>query len=500
MKRKNYLAVDLGASNGRVICGGFDGKKLELTELNRFTNEYVRLEGEYYWNVLSLYTNIVNGINAFTSGNTGEYSGIGIDTWGVDFALIDREGRLVGNPRSYRDPRGRRGRKAFAKKYGESAAFDLTGISNEDFNTLFQLYDMAQSGDPALEYADKLLLLPDYLGYMLCGVKSSEFTEATTTQMVAKNTARWSDEVINMAGVNRGLFTDIQMPGTIKGDMTKYACELTGTKNVPKIICVGSHDTSSAIAAVPSKAKNYACISSGTWSLVALVLENGVVNEDVFKAGLSNEGIVGGKYSMLKNAMGMWLIQNCKKEWESKGQTLSWDDIVNAAENSEKFRSVIDVNDEIFYGGENPLQKIVYYCEKTEQPIPATVGEFARTIYESMAICYKLTLESLAKVTNSGIESVYIVGGGCRNKLLNKFTANATGKHVLAGPVEATAIGNILMQLKATGEINGEEQMREVIANSFELGEFTPENTEEWDEHTERFRKVVETFAKNIAE
>ena len=487
---KEFAAIDLGASNGRTILGRFDGKKLALSETNRFSNGYFCLNGAYYWDVLGLYGYILNGLKGYVKSGGKELSGIGIDTWGVDFGLIDRRGKLIGNPRSYRDARGERGRKAFHARYGERAAFELSGISNMDFNTLYQLYAMVREKDPQLTIADRLLLMPDLLGYMLCGEAATEYTNATTTQMIDAATGNWSEKICRMAGVPKEMFTKIQMSTEKKGNLLSFIGRETGLAGLPDVYCVGSHDTASAVAAVPAGAPEYAFISSGTWSLMGVTAARPVVNDTVYAGGFSNEGAALGGVQLLKNIMGLWIIQNCKREWEKEGR-ISWDDVVAIAKAAPAFRSFIDVNANGFYSGCNMTEKIRQYCLSTNQPVPETRGEIARTVYESLAMSYRETFEGLEKLQGRRIETLYIVGGGAQNRLLNHMTANAVDRELVAGPVEATAIGNLMIQMQACREVSGADDMRQVIRASFEVERFEPDEKEIWRDQYDRYKKIT---------
>lgn len=484
---KDFLAADLGASNGRTILGRFDGKRISLSEINRFENGYIRVGDAYYWDILRLYSNIVEGLRiAAKSG--GILSGIGIDTWGVDFGIIDKQGRLAGNPRSYRDPRGSRGIAAFQKEYGARRAFELTGISNNSYNTIYQLYDMKQTGDPQLEIADKLLLLPDLLGYMLCGGVSSEYTIATTTQMLGAQ-GSWSQDILYMLAVREDLFAPVQSSGAVKGSLYDWIKQETGLKTDVPVFCAGSHDTASAVASIPATKDNYAFISSGTWSLFGIVSDNAIINDTVYENKFSNEGTVDGKYRLLKNIMGLWIIQCCKKQWDRK-ESISWDDIISQANSAPKYRSFIDVNDALFFEGDDMTGKIQKYCRRTGQPVPESKGEIARTVYESLAMSYREAFLGLEELKGRRIDVMHIVGGGSKNKMLNQFAANAIGREVIAGPAEATATGNIMVQVMASGEVKNTAEMREVIRNSFETLSFEPEHTDEWAEHFERYLSI----------
>ncbi len=487
---KEYIAVDLGASNGRTILGSFDGSSLSLGELNRFENNYIRVGDAYYWDILRLFSSIKEGLVQYAKKHDGEIAGIGIDTWGVDFGLLDRKGRLVGNPYSYRDPRGARGQQAFHNKYGERAAFDITGIANMELNSIYQLYDMVQTGAPELEIADKLLLIPDLLEYMLSGEVSTEYTNATTTQMLDNRTGNWSGEILEMLGLPGSLFTAIQMSGEAKGELLSYIQQETGLKTKPKLYCVGSHDTASAVASVPAETDRFAFISSGTWSLMGIVSGAAIINDKAYGERFSNEGTISGAYRPLKNIMGLWIIQNCKRQWDRE-QVCSWDDLVRVAEQAPAYRSFIDVNAHAFFDGDSMPQKIQSYCKQTGQQVPQTRGEITRVVYESLAMSYRQTFIGLEELRGGRIDVLHIVGGGSKNSLLNQFTANAINREVIAGPAEATAIGNLLVQMEAAGDIKGQKEMLQVIRNSFDVQSFAPQNASEWDEQYERYLKIT---------
>lgn len=486
MVTKNFGAIDLGASNGRTILGKFDGEKLSLQEINRFENNYIEVGDSYYWDVLFLYSNIKKGLMQCGKATKGDLSGIGIDTWGVDFGLIDKKGRLIGNPHSYRDKRGLRGRDAFFEKYGERAVFDITGIANLEFNTIYQLYDMVGTVDPQLKIADKLLLMPDLLSYMLCGKVSCEYTNATTTQMLAGG--GWSSDIIKMLGIKKTLLPQIQMSGEIKGMLLKSIADDTGLGEVP-VFCVGSHDTASAVASVPTATKNYAFLSSGTWSLIGIERDEALVSDTVFSDKFSNEGTVTGGVRLLRNIMGLWILQNCKREWDSQGR-ITWDDIVGVALSEPDFVSLIDVNAHEFFDGQDMVNKIQQFCRETEQSVPISIAQIARTVYESLALSYREAFLGLEQIRGSSIDVLHIVGGGANNSMLNQMTANAIGRPVVAGPTEATAIGNLMVQVMASGEVANLDEMRQVIRNSFDVKVYEPQHTEKWQEQFERYLEL----------
>lgn len=488
-----YLAADLGASNGRTILGRFDGSRITLEEINRFDNGYIRLGDAYYWDILALYANVRDGLARCASQGVA-LRGVGIDTWGVDFGLIDKKGNLIGAPRAYRDPRGARGMKAFTEKYGPRTAFDITGIANMAFNTLFQLYDMKQSGDPQLGIADKLLLLPDLLGYMLCGGVSSEYTHATTTQLLGIS-GDWSDALLGMIGVPKSLMAPVQKSATMKGRLLQTVAEETGLCAAAPVYCVGAHDTASAVASVPASGERYAFLSSGTWSLMGIVSDTPILSDFAYGQQFSNEGTVDGKYRLLRNIMGLWIIQNCKKQWDKDGR-LHWDEISAQADQAPAFASLIDVNDDVFFDGGDMPGRIRRYCENTAQPVPQSLGEIARTVYESLALSYRDALEGLEALKRETVDALHIVGGGSKNKMLNQYAANATRRRVVAGPAEATATGNLMMQVLAGGAVANMREARQVIRDSFPVESYEPRNTDAWDEPYERLKMIKNAYAE----
>jgi rhamnulokinase len=493
MDYMDCIAVDLGASNGRTMLGRFDGKRLTLEELNRFENNYVQVGESYYWDVLLMYSNIKDGLKQYAKQYGGDAAGIGIDTWGVDFGLLDKQGRLAGNPRAYRDPRGERGMRAFHAKYGERSAFDLTGIANMQFNTLYQLYDMVLSEDPQLEIAHTLLTMPDLLAYMLSGVATTEYTHATTTQMLDAKTGKWSQDIMKMCGISPSIFANIQNCGEAKGKLLHVIASETGLGGLPNVYCVGSHDTASAVASIPATTKNYAFISSGTWSLIGIVTDHAIINDLVYQNEFSNEGTVDGGYRPLRNIMGLWIIQSCKRQWD-KEEKISWDDVVKMAESAPAFGSFIDVNALLFYDGDNMPQKIQSFCAETGQKVPQTKGEIARTVYESLAMSYREAFLGLEQLKQGRIDVMHIVGGGSKNRFLNQLTANVLDREVIAGPGEATAIGNIMVQMKAVGAVKDSAEMSEVIRTSFGVESFAPQNAHAWIEQYERYLRLKQEY------
>ena len=490
MTSMDFVAFDLGASNGRSLLGQFDGAKIRLKELNRFSNDYIKRGDGYYWDVQRLYSCILEGIGEHRKTSNNHMSGVGIDTWGVDFGLIDEAGELLGNPNAYRDPRGARGMKAFHKKHGERAAFDITGIANQEYNTIYQLYSMVVQKDERLKKADKLLLMPDLLGYMLCGEVSGEYTHATTTQMISAKTGDWSNEIVNMLGIKDTLLPTIQRSGQTKGNVKRAILDEIGISSSIPVINVGAHDTASAVVALPVENEQFAFLSSGTWSLIGILPDKPVINDCVFENGFSNEGTVQCGTRLLQNIMGLWIIQCCKKQWD-KEEELSWTDVVNAAEAQKPFTAFIDVNCDDFFEAENMTAKIQKYCKDTHQPVPQTKGEIARVVFDSLATSYRKAFDILEKLYGRRIEVLHILGGGSQNNLLNQLSANAIDRPVIAGPVEATAIGNLMAQVMASGEVKDYSELRQVVKNSFECRTFEPADTGLWDENYSKYSELI---------
>lgn len=479
-KMRNLLAFDLGASNGRAILGQFDGEKITMTELHRFENNYVEMNGVFYWDTPYLYNQLKQGLVKFKQGGYGDLDAFGIDTWGVDYGLLDKNGHLAGVPRSYRLG-VQADIDAVKEKIPADVLYSRTGIdTNLTFNTLYQLYRRVREEDAALQIADTLLLTPDLLGYFLTGAKGTEYTIATTTQLYNPTTKDWDWETIRELGLPKHIFTPIDKTGTIRGHLRKELCEEIGL-NPAAFVAVGSHDTASAVAAIPGKG-SFAFCSSGTWSLFGVETDKPDLSLDAAAAGFSNEGTIQGGFRPLYNIVGMWIVQECRRDWNKQGKNLSWDDIVVEARAAEPLRSIIDTDTPEFYAGGNMEQKIQEFCRKTGQPVPETVGQVARCIYESLALKYRYALEGLERMKGEKIDSLNIVGGGINNRFLNQLVADSLDREVVTGPVEGAAIGNLLTQAMALGDIKNLEELRQVVRNSESVETWTPKHTPQWDE------------------
>ena len=489
-KIRNMIAFDLGASNGRAILGRFDGEKITMQELHRFENNYIEMNGVYYWDTPYLYNQLKQGLLAFKQGGFGELDSFGIDTWGVDYGLLDKNGHLAGIPRSYRLG-VQADIDAVQEKIPADVLYSRSGIDTGlTFNTLYQLYRRKREGDAALEMADTILLTPDLLGYFLTGEKGTEYTIATTTQLYNPTTKDWDWETIEQLGLPKKIFTKIDKTGTIRGHLRKELCEELGL-NPAAFVAVGSHDTASAVAAIPGKG-SFAFCSSGTWSLFGVETDEPSLTPEIAAAGFSNEGTIQGGFRPLRTIIGMWIIQECRRDWIKNGVNISWDGVVQEAQKAEPLRSIIDPDAPEFYAGGNMEKKIQDFCRRTNQPVPETIGQVARCVYESLALKYRHALEGLEKMKGQRIDSLNIVGGPINNRFLDQLIADSLDREVVTGPVEGAAIGNLLTQAMALGDIADLNGLRQVVRNSETVETWTPNHTPQWEN---AYQKLL-TFLK----
>ena len=476
----NLLAFDLGASNGRAILGRFDGKKMTMQELHRFENNYIEMNGVFYWDLPYLYNQLKQGLLAFRQLNIGELDCMGIDTWGVDYGLLDKNGHLLGNPRAYR-----MAVDADVERVWETVDFPTlfkrTGIANLNFNTIYQLARRKDEGDVALDNAMTLLLMPDLLGYFLTGEAKSEYTNVTTGMIYDPTQKDYDWATIDALGLPRHIFTEMDQAGALRGQLRPELAEELGL-NRANFAAVGTHDTASAVAAIPGS-DSFAFCSSGTWSLFGVETDDPILTDAVRDANFSNEGTVQGGFRPLKNIMGLWLIQECRRDWVKKtGITYSWNEIVEEAQKAEPFRTIIDPDYGEFFSGGDMIRKVQDYCRKVNQPVPETVGQIARAIYESLALKYRWALERLEEIKGQRIDQLNIVGGGIQNKLLNQMVADSINRPVVTGPVEGAALGNLLMQAKALGLLHSMEEVRQVVRNSETVHTYRPDHTDVWEQ------------------
>ena len=486
-KKRNLLAFDLGASNGRAILGQFDGERIVMKELHRFENHYIEMNGIFYWDTPYLYDQLKTGLLKFKQGNYGDLDAFGIDTWGVDFGLLDKNGQLCGIPRSYRLGT-QEDIDAVKEKIPAQVLYGRTGIDTSlTFNTLYQLYRRVREDDPALKFADTMLLTPDLLGYFLTGAKGTEYTIATTTQLYDPTARDWDWETIRQLGIPEHIFTKIDKSGTIRGYLRKELCDEIGI-NPAAFVAVGSHDTASAVAAIPGEG-SFAFCSSGTWSLFGAEMDKPDLSEDAANAGFSNEGTVQGGFRPLRTIIGMWIIQECRRDWLKKGIDITWDDVVQEAMAAQPLRSIIDPDAPEFYAGGDMEKKIQEFCRRTGQPVPETIGQVARCVYESLALKYRHALEGLEKMKGQRIDSLNIVGGPINNRFLNQLIANSLDRLVVTGPVEGAAMGNLLTQAMALGDIENIDALRQVVRNSENVEYWQPEHTQQWED---AYKKLLE--------
>ncbi len=487
-----FLAFDLGASNGRGVVGTLEHDRLHLEELHRFPNGPVTVPGNMHWDVLRLFSEMTETLILYTQKYGKMLNGIGIDTWGVDFALLAKDGSLLGNPHHYRDPRTDGMVERVCDQVGRKTIFDATGIQFMPLNTLIQVFAMIEQHSPLLDMAETLLMMPSLFQYFLTGRKVNEFTDVTTSQMYNPRTGTWAYDLLHNLHIPTDMLAaEIVAPGTIVGNLLPHLSMITGLSTAP-VIATATHDTASAVAAVPAHGENWAYLSSGTWSLLGLEIPKPIINDDSLRYNLTNEGGVGGTYRFLKNIAGLWLIQESKRVWEREGEALSYSDLTQLAKTAKPFIAVLEPNDSAFLNPPNMPQAIIQFCKDTGQQAPQTRGEILRCALESLALKYRNVLEKMEDLRGQPVERLHIVGGGVQNTLLSQFTANATGKPVIAGPVEATAIGNIMMQAIATGDIASITEGRDLIKRSFDMVIYEPQDVEQWDEVYQRSRAILD--------
>ncbi len=491
-EQQRFLAFDLGASSGRGIVGILEHNTLRIEELHRFSNGATTVLGSMYWDVLKLYDEMTHCLSLYVKKYGKELNGIGFDTWGVDFALLDTNGQLLSNPSHYRDSRTNGMVEEACTRFGREKIFEATGIQFMQLNTLYQLLSMAVNHSPLFEIADTLLLIPSVFMYFFTGKKVNEFTFATTTQMFNPQTGDWAYDMLEELGIPTEILNaDVVQPGTIIGELLPELAGQAGLGKVP-VIASASHDTASAVAAVPAKEGEWAYLSSGTWSLLGIETAEPIINADSLRYNLTNEGGVGGTYRFLKNIMGLWLVQECKRVWDREGNTAGFGELMIEAEKAAPFKAIIDPNDTRFLNPPDMPQAIIDFCKESGQPVPESRGEILRCALESLALKYRNVLEKLEQLRGKPIDVLHIVGGGIQNTLLCQLTANATGKTVVAGPVEATAIGNIMVQALATGDIASLEEGREIVRQSYKTVCYKAQDAERWTDVYERFRELLE--------
>lgn len=485
---KKVLAFDFGASGGRAMCGTFDGEKITIEELHRFSNDPVILHGTMYWDVLRLFFEIKQGL--IKSKKCGRFESIGIDTWGVDFGLLDEEGRLLENPVHYRDARTAGMIDESFKMIDKERFYELTGIQFMDLNTVFQLLSLSKNRKDLLDRADKMVLMPDLFNYFLTGEKKAEYSIASTTQLLDARTRKWSDEVIDALELPRKIFPDLVPTGTKVGKLSDEICEELGLEKMD-VMAVAGHDTQCALVSVPASEEDFIFLSCGTWSLFGTELAEPIINDKSEYYNITNEGGYGGKISFLKNIIGLWCIQESRRQWIREGQEYGFGELEVMARDAQPLRSFIDPDAPEFTPAGNVPERIREFCRRTGQPVPETIGEVVRCINESLAMKYRHAMEEIKDCTGKEYQTVYMVGGGTQSALLCQCTANACGCKVSAGPVEATVLGNVALQLMASGDIKSLAEAREIIKKSQDIKVYEPQDKEAWDEAYERFKKIL---------
>lgn len=468
MAATTVVAVDLGAESGRVMAVQYDGDTLALDELHRFPNTPVSVRGTLHWDFLRLWHDVQAGIE---QAKPLTPASLGVDTWGVDFGLLDTHGELVANPIHYRDERTDGMMEAVFAQIPRAEVFEQTGIQFMPINTLYQIMSLVERESPQLSIADTFLTAPDLLNYWLTGEAVCEFTNATTTQLFDPRAGTWATDLMDALGIPARIFPEVIQPGTRLGVY----------EGIP-VIAPACHDTGSAVAAVPAQTHNYAYVSSGTWSLVGMEVDEPVITPEALAANVTNEGGVYGTYRLLKNVMGLWIVQQCRATWQQQGNEYSYGELVALAREAPALRSIIPVDDERFLPpGDHPAH-VRTLCAERDVPVPETTGAIVRCVLESLALAYRNVLETLTDLTGTSIEVIHIVGGGTQNELLCQMTADATGIPVVAGPVEATVIGNALVQLITLDELTDIDEARQLVAGMKTLTRYEPQATEMWDE------------------
>jgi rhamnulokinase len=482
-------AVDLGAQSGRVALGRFDGERLVMSETHRFPNGPIEAGGGLAWDAARIFDGVLDGLGR-AAGRADAIDSIGVDAWGVDFGLLDGAGRLVRNPVHYRDARRARAFAAVLERVPAREVYERTGIQLMPINTLFELAGMVAEEDPALGAAQTLLLIPDLVHHLLAGARTTEFTNATTTQCLAVRDGGWARDLLEGLGIPIGLFPEVVPPGTVLGPVLPEVARRTGL-GAARVVAVATHDTASAVAAVPFRAPGSAYISAGTWSLVGLELAEARVDDATFAANLTNEGGIAGTFRLLKNVTGLWLLHECRRAWEREGLRLDYEALVAMADEASPLRSLIDPDDPRFARPGDMPARIREFCAETGQEAPETPAEVVRTVLESLALAHGQTVAVLREATGAEPAEIHVVGGGARNERLCRWTADAARMPVLAGPEEATLVGNMLGQALATGELGSLAEGREVVRASFPPRVYEPSGSAGWDEAGERFAELL---------
>ena len=472
MEKYSFLAFDLGATSGRSILGIFEGSHFEMRELTRFPNEMMEIHGKYYWDIFGLYKSLKEGLKECAKQGV-KLTSIGIDTWGVDFGYIGKDGAILGLPRAYRDPYTDGAPEEYFKTVSKEEVYRLTGIQIMQFNSLYQLFRAKKDGFSPLQQADKILFMPDLLSYMLTGKQVCEYTDASTSQILNPASRRFEPSLLEAIGIPPSILHPLTSPGTVVGWLSDAVVEETGINKAP-VIAVAGHDTASAILAVPAQDPNFAYLSSGTWSLMGVETETPILTQESYENNFTNEGGVEGTTRFLKNITGMWLLEQCRKEWERDGRVYNYSQIMEMSKQAADVKAIFNPDDPRLANPASMTGMITLICEENGMKPPASDAEFIRCIFESLVCRYAEVLKLLGEMISFPIEKLHIIGGGSQNELINQMTANALGIPVIAGPSEATAIGNCMMQAKAAGLVKDRWEIRQIVAKAFNVKTFYP--------------------------
>lgn len=486
----NFLAVDLGASSGRMVVGHWDGSKFSLEELHRFSNGGVSLLGHMHWDVLRLWSEICDALAKYSATHSELPAGISVDSWGVDFGLLDANGALIGNPFHYRDSRTDGIAELVMQSVSPPEIYRQTAIQTLHFNTIFQLFSMVRSKSPQLANAKTLLMMPDLFHYFLSGEIAVEYTNATTSQMYSSEAGDWARTLLERLEIPTSILPRIVKPGTVLGQVRPDICRAAGFASTFPVIAGATHDTGSAVAGIPNLDSESVFLSSGTWSLMGVEVEKPVTSNEAFELNYTNEGGVAGTIRLLKNVTGLWLLQECHRQWSREGRHLDWSEVMRLAEAAEPLQAFIDPDDPAFRAPLNMVEAIHDYCRATSQPVPMSVGQLARTCLESLCVKYRIVLDQLRSITGGRLDTIRVVGGGSQNRLLCQWTADACECQVIAGPVEASALGNVMMQAVATGKIADVKGGREAIGRSVTCERYSPGDFQPWIHAIARFREL----------
>jgi len=493
MSERVYLAVDLGAESGRVIAGLFDGTQVRLEELHRFSNGPVQVAGTRRWDLIGLWKEIQEGLHKAATRFSRQIVSVGVDTWGVDYVLLSPQGELLGQPYNYRDSRTDGMLEHACTRVSKKDIFAATGLQFMPINSLYQVLSMQLKDPQLLGMADRFLMVPDFFHWLLCGSRVVEFTNATTTQFFDPRRRTWALDLLRKLDIPTRMLPDIVTPGTNLGKLRAEVAQATGLPRID-VVAPPTHDTAAAVAAVPTEktgTAQWAYISSGTWSLIGVEVQQAILSDEALKQNVTNEGGIDGTYRLLKNVMGLWLVQQCRQSFERGGNDFDYSQLTHLATQAQPFRSLVQPNDPAFLSPDDMVTAIRDWCRKHGEPVPETEGQVIRCALESLALKYRDVLQGLEKLTGEQVDVIHIVGGGCKNLLLNQFTADACGKRVIAGPVEATALGNVLIQARAAGEIGSLSDIREVVKASSELEVFEPRDTAGWNAAFARYQKLA---------